>query len=424
MKSRWLIISYFASIDALAPSHHIDDRLPFFKSENIDINLLTSPCGAQYKGFAHIRVPSPAPSGVRYEARHLLKRKIQGRFWLKLCEILVLLPVYPLYFIEKIFLRLDSTWSWFITASVAAMLLAVKNKPSMIYSTGGPVSAHLTAMVVSHITKIPYIAEFQDPLVHQYAAPGKFERHFIKNVEWAIFRTASAVVFLTHRAAENADLRNNTKKAFSVYAGAVPSHGSSVYEKGETFNISHFGSLGGSRNLDYFFRALGLLFLEQPDLPGCFRLNLYGNNSRKVSRQIEEFPYIETVQVKGKVRRQEAVDCMNKTDVLLLIQNTDDVSFETIPSKVYEYLHTGRPILALVYRNPELQGMLEKMGHIVVQADDGTGIRKGLEKYIDLWNKNQLQNYDPAPHFTAGAAVEKLISLADNILKAREDSLL
>jgi hypothetical protein len=30
-------------------------------------------------------------------------------------------------------------------------------------------------------------------------------------------------------------------------------------------------------------------------------------------------------------------------DVLLLIQNTDDVSFETIPSKIYEYLRPCIP---------------------------------------------------------------------------------
>lgn len=412
IKNKWLILSYFANIDAMAPSHHIDDRLPFFKQEGIDVHVVSSPCGARFKDFNHTRVPSLAPSGIRYEVRYFLRRKTKKRLWFKFFETILLLPVYPFYFMEKIFLKLDTTWSWFITASVAAMLLAVKNKPSVIYSTGGPVSAHLTAMVVSYITKIPYISEFQDPLVHQYAAPGKFERHFIKNVERAIFRTAGAVVFLTRRAAENADLRNNTKKAFSVYAGAVPSHGSSVYEKGKAFNISHFGSFGGSRNLDYFFRALSLLFREQPDLPGCFRLNLYGNNSRKVSRQIVEFPYTETVQVKGKVRRQEAVDCMNKADVLLLIQNTDDVSFETIPSKVYEYLHTGRPILALVYRNPELQELLEKMGHIVVQADDETGIKKGLEICITKWEQNQLPNFVAESPYTVAKAVYELIHLA------------
>lgn len=416
MKYRWLIISYFANIDAMAPSHHIDDRLPFFIQKGIDVHLITSPCGAHYKNFFHIRVPSLAPSGIRYEVRHFLKRKTSKRFWFKFWETLLLLPIYPFYFIEKMLFRLDSTWSWFITAFITAMILTIKKKPEIIYSTGGPVSAHLAAMAASYITEIPHIAEFQDPLVHQYAAPGKFERHFIKKIERLIFKTAKVTVYLTQQAAENAIKRNSTnKKSFGVYAGAVPLENVIPYKKGDMFNISHFGSLGGSRNLDCFFKALMMLFREFPDSPDYFRLHLYGNNSKNVSKQIKQFSHKETLYIKGKVLRQEAIDFMYKTDVLLLIQNIDDVSFETMPSKVYEYLHTGRPILALVYRNLELQAMLEEKGHIVVQADDEAAIKRGLEIYITRWKHNQLQCSSLKSPYTVERAVDELISLAKNI---------
>jgi hypothetical protein len=104
---------------------------------------------------------------------------------------------------------------------------------------------------------------------------------------------------------------------------------------------------------------------------------------------------------------------MYLADLLLLIQNTDDVSFETIPSKVYEYLHTGRPILALVYRNPELQNMLEELGHIVVQSDDEADIKRGLETYIDQWTKNQSPCREQKSPYTVERAVNELISLAN-----------
>ncbi len=418
MKDGWLIISYFANIDAMAPSHHIDDRLPFFTQKGIDISLLSSPCGAHYEDLIHRRIPSPAPSGIRYEVRYFLRRKTRGKFWFKFWETLFLLPVYPFYFIEKIFLRLDSTWSWFITASIAAILLAIKKRPAVLYSTGGPVSAHIAAMVASFITKIPHVAEFQDPLVHQYAAPGRLERHFIKGIERLIFKTAHAAVFLTQQAAKNAcERNNNSKKSFAIYAGAVPRENMTPHSHEEAFNIVHFGSLGGSRNLDYIFKALVALFRESPDLPNYFRLHLYGNNSRNVSKQIEQFPYREILNVKGKVQRQEAMDFMYKADVLLLVQNTDDVSFETIPSKVYEYLHTGRPILALVYRNDELRSMLEGMGHIVVQADDELAIKRGLEAYIERWKQNQLQSSFLKSPYTVEKAVDELVTLASTISK-------
>jgi glycosyltransferase involved in cell wall biosynthesis len=413
MKRRWLIISYFANIDAMAPSHHIDDRLVFFKQAGVNVHLLSALCGPRCHDLPHTRIPSPAPSGIRYEVRHFLRRKTKTKTCFKFWETLLLLPVFPLYFVEKVFLRLDSTWSWFLTGSITAVILSMKNRPEIIYSTGGPVSAHLAAMAASFITGIPYIAEFQDPLVHQYAAPGKLERLFIRKVERLIFRTAHAAVFLTKRAAENAHDRNGgSTKSHAVYAGAVPPGNGVRYSRKEAFNIAHFGSLGGSRNLDYFFEAAASLFRERPGLSSYFKLHLYGNNSRAVSRKIQLFPFMETLCFHGKVKRRQAVEQMFEADVLLLIQNTDDVSFETIPSKVYEYLHTGRPILALVYRNPELQRMLEGMGHTVVQADDAQAIRRGLEKYLERWSENELQSSQLKSPFTVEKAVEKLISVA------------
>ena len=421
MIHKWLVISYFANVDALAASHHIDDRLPFLKQREIDIYLLSSPCGINNKNLSHTRIPSLGPSGIRYEVRYPLRRKINKKFWYKFCQVLLLLPVYPFYFIEKMFFRLDSTWSWSITAAVAAIILSIKNRPEVIYSTGGPVSAHIAAMIASYITKIPHIAEIQDPLGDQYAAPGKFERYFMKKVEGLILKTADVSVFLTQQAAANASLRNpESKKIAALYAGAVPQKNALFYRRGETFNIAHFGSLAGSRNLNYFFKGMYILFEECPDLLDCFRLSLYGKNGRDVKKQLEQFKYKEILQIYGKVERQKAVELMYKVDVLLLVQQTDGGSFETIPSKVYEYLHTGRPILALVYRNYELQSMLEGMGHVVVQADDEAAIKRGIEIYITRWKQDQLQcSVLKSPH-TVARAVDEFISFVGDIGNAKK----
>jgi glycosyltransferase involved in cell wall biosynthesis len=165
--------------------------------------------------------------------------------------------------------------------------------------------------------------------------------------------------------------------------------------------------------LDHFLNALAVLFRDYPDLQEYLRLELYGNNNRAVNKSILKFSSQEMIHSHGKVQRREAVNAMQKADLLLLIQNTDDVSFETIPSKVYEYMHTGRPILALVYRNPELQAMLEEMGHIVVEADDEAAIRNGLETYISKWKQTEFQWKSSSSPYTVESAVDKLVSLAN-----------
>lgn len=413
---KWLVISYAANIDALASSHHIDDRLPIFRQKGIDIHLLSSPCGVRSKNLRHTRVPSLAPSGIRYEVRYFLRRRTRKKIWFKFWEILLLMPVYPFYFLEKLFFGLDSTWSWFITSSVAAIVLSARNKPDIIYSTGGPVSAHITAMLASLITRIPYVAEFQDPLVYHYARRTK--RFFIAKTEALVFKTAKAVIFLTHGAAERARQRNpRGARAITIYPGAPPHKKDWEYKKERTFSISHFGSLAGTRDLDRFFKALELLFEEQPDLPDYFRLSLYGNNGRNVKKQIARFRYREVLNLHGKVKRDKSLSVMGRSDVLLLIQNTDDTSRETIPSKVYEYLHTGRPILALVYRNSELQAILETLGHVVVQADEAAAIKSGLKAYLDGWQKNRLTCSGSESPYTVERAVMALLSSAQEFIK-------
>jgi hypothetical protein len=410
MRERWLVISYFANIDAMAPSHHIDDRLPSLARRGIEICLLTSVCGAPLTAPLHKRIPSIAPSGIRYEVRHFLRRKTKRKLWYKFWQTFLLLPVYPFYFLEKIFLRLDSTWSWFVTASVAATILCIKNRPRIIYSTGGPVSAHLAAMIASSLTRTPYAAEFQDPLVNQHAAPHKCERLFLRRVERLVMKSASLVIFLTEKAMENSLKRNPVKgKAVAIYPGAVPSDHAPRYISGGRCNVAHFGSLGDSRNLEYIFRALSSLNELFPDLSAFFTLHLYGANAANVRKQIDKSPCVHLLEIHGKVRRQEAARRMHDSDVLLLIQNIDESAFEQIPLKTYEYLSTGRPILALVYRNPELQAMLEERGHIVVQADDVAAIREGFMTYIGRWRGNLLQGSPAKSPYTVEEAVSRLI---------------
>jgi len=410
-----LIISYFANIDAMAPSHHIDDRLPGFERSGVSVRLVSSPCGKLYRNIRHTRVPSIAPSGIRYEVRHMLRRRTKTRFWFKLFETVLLLPVFPLYLIEKIFLRLDSTWSWFLTASVAATISALRDRPAVIYSTGGPVSAHMAAMIASYITRVPYIAELQDPLVHEYSAPGSFERGFMAWVERMVFKTASAVVFLTEEGAAKANKRNKSEKARAIYAGTEKKENKEKYKKGEACTLAHFGSLGGSRNLKATLSALALLFKEDPGAAKRLRLELFGNISREDKRNIKESGMDGSVISHGKVSRSTAAKRMHTADVLLMIQNTDDVSFETIPSKTYEYMHTGRPILALVYRNAELEGMLTGQGHTVVQADDAAAIKKGIKKYLELWDGNKLSTIEKESPYTVERAVSELTALAGGV---------
>lgn len=100
---------------------------------------------------------------------------------------------------------------------------------------------------------------------------------------------------------------------------------------------------------------------------------------------------------------------MSRSDALL-IQGEHTISSETIPSKVYEHLHIGRPILALVHTNPELEQMLLDRNHFPTY----TSPENICEALLYLYQGGKEENIAPAkPSLdTIQNAVSQAIDLA------------
>lgn len=420
MKQKWLIVSYYANVNGRACSHHIDDRIPYFK-QKIDLYLLSSICCSKNKNISHLRVPSIAPSGIIYEVRQFLKQKIKNKFWYKVLSSIIL-PLRPFYFLEKMIFnglfrfQFDSSWSWALSGLIAGLYIIKKERPSVIYTTGGPISAHMVGLIISKLTKVKWIVEFQDPLFYQYPSINKKDRNkeswFIAWIEKEICRNADKVIFLTKAARDSAERRNGYGyRLVTIYPGADENLFSGMSAGKYRINydeiiISHFGTLGGTRDLQFFLQGLSLFLNEHPIFINKIKVKIYGSIGKKEREQIQCFQYKGIVEYLGKVSREEALTRMIESDILLLIQNRSEVSIETIPSKTYEYLHSGRLILALVYRNLELKEMLEKSGHVVVDAANEISIKEGISKCVQ-----KLKDFTPlvSPYSIRNAVNELLL---------------
>ena len=286
--ARWLILSYFSRIDGMACAQHIDDRIEHIRARGIEPLMLTGICGERWQGLVHERAISVSPSGLRFELRHLKKRGGMTRLWAGLLNLLIL----PFYLLEKLVIDLDSQWSWFPFAILQGSRMCSRYKPQLIYSTGGPASAHLAAAVIARRQNIPWIAEFQDPLVHDDWLRSKRALKVFTWLEQPNLQSCRCR-HLSHgpgtqecRAAEPA-----CPRGWTVYPGADPAAMPEVaYVQGNECTFAHFGSLGGSRNLKVFLEGLRLLLAERPELATTLRLDLYGSCDPLSRRLIEAFP--------------------------------------------------------------------------------------------------------------------------------------
>jgi glycosyltransferase involved in cell wall biosynthesis len=410
----WLILSYRTNIPGSAAAQHIDDRLPLLQQAGITPIILSGPVGQRVQGYRHYRAWSLAPSGIRFELRHFLRHRLQRRWQFKLVETLLLLPVYPFYLLEKILINLESEWSWFAGATLHGLWLQFRYRPEVLYSTGGSASAHVAALILKRCTAVPWIAETQDPLVHDHE--WSRSRRVFRLYRWLenrIARHCDAFVFLTRQALDNARHRiSHDFPGAVIYPGARIRQPEYRYTKDEYCRFAHFGSLAGSRNLLVFAHALHLLLQEQPDEGQRIRIDLYGSLDGASQKLIHQLQLEPLITYHGLVDRQEALGAMERADCLLLIQNTSYFSTETIPSKVYEYFLSGRPILGLIHHNEELAAMLRAQSHFVTPADNPLEVKNALSEVLALHGTTPFTwDHSAPPLYTIQQAVEQVLTL-------------
>lgn len=377
--SRLLIISYHSGMSGSAASHHIDDRLPELLRQGVDCELISSVCGIKSKHVKHFRIISGLFSGWRYEIRHFLRQKISHKASRKAVEIACMIPILIPYAIEKLFVRLDATWSWFIFTAPFGVVRVWIFKPEAIYVTGGAVASHAAGVLISRLTGVPLISEFQDPIVYQLNPKKKTEKRYNLWLEKVVAKYASKLIFLTKNAAKAAQERlpEYADKIKSIYPGLTPldklpaTHSNNLV-------ISHFGTLAGSRNLDLLIESLEFL-----NIRSGVEVHLYGHLDKAVKDSIANSGIAPLFKVFGKVSREVALVSMSGADVLLLMQNKDDVSIQTIPSKVYEYMQTGKLILSFSYRNAELDELLHRHGHFSTDLQDANVCKRLIKTIVE-----------------------------------------
>jgi hypothetical protein len=419
-KCHWLILSYRSNIDGSACAQHIDDRLPFFEEKGVVPVLLTGPIGNRFKHRPHLRSWSIAPSGIRFELRHFLRKRFSKRWQFKTVETLFLLPVLPFYLLEKIIINLESEWSWFFLASIQGYFLCRRYRPEVIYSTGGTASAHVAARFISRATGLPWLAETQDPLVHDHDwSRSQKVRRIYEWLEQNICANADSFIFLTQAARKNMGERAGMPHCGKViYPGSNPAFfHEDLYVKGPRCHFAHFGTLAGSRNLVVFIKALSSLVSSDQVDRDLVRIDIYGSLDSASLKSVKEMGMEDLVIDHGSLPRREALTVMQKTDCLLLIQNTIYFSSETIPSKVYEYILSGRPVLGLLYHNGELTELLHDEGNFVAPADDPEAVATEVKKIVDAFRHDVLPSNGQRCELTVAKAVDQLISLGEDAAK-------
>lgn len=422
-------------MDGRAASQTITDRIPFILEQQIEPVVLSAPTGNRDRRFPHHQIFSASPSCFLFEIRQIINQKTSSHLWRHILKTALTLTLLPFYILEKIFVHLDSHWSWAISATYSGRQLIRKYRPELIYSSGGASSAHLAGFLLHRISGLPWLAELHDPLCYTHQPPRGQNRRFHCWLEKIIAQHADAIIFFTKQAKDHAIKRHPAMngKASILRPGANPPDFSEVtYLKSDKLNIGHFGSLAPTRNLTTVFKALALTLKNNPEWRDLIRLHIYGSELDPLSAAAMMTSRLDDIIIQhgrleydsrsGKSGRQQIMEAMRRSDILLLLHGSNSSTLEYIPSKLYEYLLVKRPILGLTDPDSELGKILRDSGHLTIDADNHHSVEAALIRIIKQWQLGGLPDQQSALSFTVCDATGQLIQIVEQILIQRQNN--
>jgi glycosyltransferase involved in cell wall biosynthesis len=278
----------------------------------------------------------------------------------------------------------DARVGWMLSAVPAGRRLLEQNGISAIVSIGPPHSAHLIGKRLAKAAKIPHIPVLIDPWT-DIAYYRNFRRSwptvFIdRAMEKSVLDNASDIVFVTRSMQEDYLKKYPAieKKSHVLYWGYSEEYfrGTHIAVKGETETIVHAGNMFDFQNPESFWKELS----EEHQRGRKIRMRFLGTVSPAVRASIRAFGLESITDFVGFLPYPEMVRELLSASYLLVCPSEP----RHVPGKLFEYLRTGKPIIAFGEDNTEVEIILEeaKAGVLLPRNYSGTKVferLKGLE---------------------------------------------
>lgn len=297
----------------------------------------------------------------------------------------------------------DTVTGWILPAVAAGRRLVRGSDIACLFSSGPAWSSHLAGLALARLTGLPWVAHFRDPWSQGSAPSGepRWAGRMNARLERAVVLRAATVICVTEQ--HSTLLRRHyascpPEKFVTIsngYDGAEwermerdrGAGGKGV--KAGRFVITYAGSLYVGRSpllvLEAFRRLgeAGELSADRVRLD----LILYDGarhlpDGRDMMEVAGEMGLGGSLRILGPFPRDETLRRLLDSDLLLLLGHNLTLQ---IPGKLYEYLRSGIPILALAPPGAQTELLRATGGAWIVEPDDVDGAVEALRDAYQRW---------------------------------------
>jgi glycosyltransferase involved in cell wall biosynthesis len=293
--------------------------------------------------------------------------------------------------------------SWAPAAYRAARRIVRERGIECIVTSSPFESTHLVALALGK-SRPAWLADFRDGWTFEPLRPSfptEIQRRLDRRLERVVVRTADSVVAVTPPIAD--DLR----RRFAIEAAYVPNGWDPDLEpevaratpqtevRAGRFGLVHTGGISTRADPRPFLDALATLGRDEPDVAERLDVILAGRLSPSDRHLLDRAELGGMVRHVGMLPRADSLALQRRADALLLL--TSRQSSEAT-GKLFEYLASGRPILALANGNAAARIVEETSTGITVPPDDVPAIVRALKATVErsletAWQPRVLDRY-------------------------------
>ena len=224
-----------------------------------------------------------------------------------------------------------------------------ENNIDTIITSGPPHSLHLIGLELKQKLNIKWFADFRDPWTtigyHKSLRLSNYAAKKHKVLEHQVLNSADTII-VTSKTTKT-EFEAITSKPIAVITNGYDDENVGKQILDTKFSLAHIGSFLSERNPSILWESLVELINEIPDFKSHLEIKLIGAVSQEVLENISQFGLNSYLYNLGYVSHAEAIAHQRKSQVLLLIEINSEDTKSIIPGKLFEYMVSNRPIIAI-----------------------------------------------------------------------------
>lgn len=271
-----------------------------------------------------------------------------------------------------------------------------ENNIETIITSGPPHSLHLIGLELKQKLNVKWFADFRDPWTtigyHKSLRLSNYAAKKHKSLEHQVLNTADTII-VTSKTTKT-EFEAITSKPIAVITNGYDDENVGEQILDSKFSLAHIGSFLSERNPAILWESLVELINEIPDFKSHLEIKLIGAVSQEVLETISQFELNSYLNNLGYVSHAEAIAHQRKSQVLLLIEIDSEDTKSIIPGKLFEYMVSNRPIIAIGPKNSDFAEIITTTNTgVFLDYSEKMRLKSVILDFYNQFLQGKLQSY-------------------------------